>query len=38
MPLSKYPKVQEHALVLFNVLLVFESSQLVQWIALTEHS
>ena len=37
MPLSKNPKVQGHALVL-NVLLVFESSQLKQWVALTEHS
>ena len=38
MPLPKYPIVQGHALVLFNVLIVFESSQLVQWVALTEHS
>ena len=38
MPLSKNPKVQGHALVLFNVLLVFESSQLMQLVVLTEHS
>ena len=37
MLLSKNSKVQGHALVL-NVLLVFKSSQLVQWVALTEHS
>ena len=37
MPLSKYPVVQGHALVL-NVLLVLESSQLIQWDALIEHS
>ena len=38
MPLSKYPMVQGHALVLLNVLLVFESSQLKQWVVFTEHS
>ena len=37
MLLSKNPKVQAHALVL-NVLLVLESSQLVQLVALIEHS
>ena len=37
MPLSKNPAMQGHVFVL-NVLLVFESSQLVQWVALTEHS
>ena len=37
MPLSKNSKVQGHALVL-NVLLVLELSQLIQLVALTEHS
>ena len=37
MLLSKYPILQEHTLVL-NALLVFESSQLIQLVALTEHS